>query len=79
MKFVECGRPLKLERPRFKADFDQGLKIIPQSELVRRKVGREICGIEYRPHILTVQKKAKFRSTVENGSTNPRCKEGKFW
>ena len=79
LKFAECGRPLKLERWRFKVVFYQGLETILQVEVARRKVRVEIFGIEYGPHISTVQMKVKIRSMVQNSSANPKCREGNFW
>ena len=79
LKFVEFGRPLKLERQILKADFDQGLRSIPKIRVAWRKVGVEICEIEYSPHILMALMEVKIRSTVQNSSSNTKGREGNFW
>ena len=59
--------------------FDRGLRSIPKIRVARRKVGVEICGIEYSPHISMVQMEVKIRSMVQNSYANPKCREGNFW
>ena len=49
-------------------DFDRGLRSIPQIRVARRKVGVEICGIEYSLHISTIQMEVKIISTVQSNS-----------
>ena len=79
LKFAEFGRPFKIERRRLKVAFDLGLRSISQITVAWRKVGVEICEIEYSPHILMALMEVKIRSTVQNSFANPKCREGNFW